>query len=525
MGKDAGRYLKLGVPDNITIEIENDTAIKNAKNRIVDYGRTKVEFTESDGYVDVFITSSDELKSVKLRWAYQFSRGARFLADAWERGYGDFEWRGMSKSRFMPWYFLAAVSGETWCFGVRVRPSAMCYWQADAQGISLHLDVRCGGRGVLLENRTLHAARILCSRQAAGTALEAARNFCRLMCPDPVFPAFPVYGSNNWYYAYGDSSEKEILEDAKYILGLADGCKNPPFMVIDDGWQEHHRQEEYNGGPWTKGNEKFPDMERLACRLKEMGVRPGIWARLLLNEDQSVLEAGRLVHNRCLDPSNPEIREYIRKDVQRICGWGYTLIKHDFSTYDLFGKWGFEMKPLVTEDGWSFYDRHKTSAEIVKQFYRTVAEAAGEYGALVLGCNTIGHLGAGLMHLSRVGDDTSGLCWEQTRRMGINSLAFRLAQHGTFFHIDADCVGITGDIPWEMNRQWAEALALSGTPLFVSPKPGILDEKEYEELHQIMQTASEQKKHMVPLDWEDTDCPGIWGGDGTAVSYKWYEDS
>lgn len=76
-----------------------------------------------------------------------------------------------------------------------------------------------------------------------------------------------------------------------------------------------------------------------------------------------------------------------------------------------------------------------------------------------------------------------------------------------------------------MNRQWAEALALSGTPLFVSAKPGILDEKEYEELHQIMQTASEQKKHMVPLDWEDTDCPGIWGGHGTAVSYKWYEES
>ena len=38
-------------------------------------------------------------------------------------------------------------------------------------------------------------------------------------------------------------------------------------MVIDDCWQEHHRLNEYNGGPWTKGNEKFPDMKALAEKL------------------------------------------------------------------------------------------------------------------------------------------------------------------------------------------------------------------------------------------------------------------
>ena len=33
--------------------------------------------------------------------------------------------------------------------------------------------------------------------------------------------------------------------------------------------------------------------------------------------------------------------------------------------------------------------------------------------------------------------------------MGVNTLAFRLPQHNTFYHIDADCVGIFGMIPWE----------------------------------------------------------------------------
>ena len=50
------------------------------------------------------------------------------------------------------------------------------------------------------------------------------------------------------------------------------------------------------------------------------------------------------------------------------------------------------------------------------------------------------------MHLNRTGDDTSGRIWERTRRMGVNTLAFRLPQHNTFYHIDADCVGIFGMI-------------------------------------------------------------------------------
>ena len=81
----------------------------------------------------------------------------------------------------------------------------------------------------------------------------------------------PVYGSNNWYYAYGNSSEKEILQDTDYLLELTKGAENPPYMVIDDCWQEHHRLDEYNGGPWRNGNEKFPDMAGLAAKIKEKG--------------------------------------------------------------------------------------------------------------------------------------------------------------------------------------------------------------------------------------------------------------
>ena len=63
---------------------------------------------------------------------------------------------------------------------------------------------------------------------------------------------------------------------------------------------------------------------------------------------------------------------------------------------------------------------------------------AGQAGGF--GCNTIGHLSVGLFDASRTGDDVSGREWERTRRMGVNTLAYRLPQHKTFFQLDADCV-------------------------------------------------------------------------------------
>ncbi|MBS6194095.1 MAG: alpha-galactosidase [Clostridiales bacterium] len=522
--EDKKKIFKLGIPDYIGVETEEEYGVMKQEGSRAFYGKTKVEIAEKPEGEMILLTSEEAVREVRLRWNRKISKKARFLSDEWERGYGEMEWRGMSGRRFMPWYFLAALPEQILCFGVKVRPSAMCYWQVDSEGITLVLDVRCGGVGVQLNGRTLEAAQIVCLETLGISSFETARAFCGIMCTDPVLPEFPVYGSNNWYYAYGDSSEEEILSDTDYVLELTEGAENPPYMVIDDCWQEHHRLNEYNGGPWRKGNEKFPDMKQLAKKLEQKGVRPGIWVRLLQNEDEAIPDSWRISHSGCLDPSHPDAMEYIKEDVRRICGWGYTLIKHDFSTFDLFGRWGFEMNPLVTEDGWHFYDRHKTSAEIVKALYEGIFEASRSIHAIILGCNTIGHLGAGLMQISRTGDDTSGRTWERTRRMGINTLAFRLPQHGTFYHVDADCVGIAGNIPWELNRQWADVLAESGTPLFISAKPGLMNEEEKEELHQIMLKASTQECHRIPADWEDTDCPEEWIEKDSVVTYHWYEE-
>ena len=524
--------LKVNRPDFIELTTETKTVTSKWKNDDYNLDDINVKLNQDNEHLAIFLTAqTSKVKWIKLRWNnLSWDKNIRFLGDAWERGYGDMEWKGMNPNRFMPWYFCAKSEAKSVCYGVKVRPSAMCFWQVDSLGMTLFLDVRCGGSGVNLKGRVIKLADVIACEMRDCTSFEAMQEFCGQMCEDPILPKYPVYGSNNWYYAYGKSSESEILADCDYILNLTKDIENKPYMVIDDCWQEHHRLNEYNGGPWTKGNEKFPDMKALAEKLVQKGVRPGIWVRLLLNEDENIKNEWRLSHNNCIDPTNPEALNYIKEDIKRICNWGYTLIKHDFSTFDLFGKWGFQMSPLVTDDGWHFYDDSLTSAEVVKLLYKAILDASVEASngeALILGCNTIGHLGAGYMHINRTGDDTSGVDWERTRFMGVNTLAFRLPQHGKFYEIDADCVGIDGGISWSMNKQWADVLAQSGTPLFISVRPNILDETEKQELHEILKVASKQEHHVIPVDWEETTCPEHWQDKDHDIDckYQWFEET
>ena len=348
------------------------------------------------------------------------------------------------------------------------------------------------------------------------------------MCSDPILPEKPVYGSNNWYYAYGRSSREDVLRDAAYLARLTEGIPNRPYFVIDDCWQRdrYHAdgtfEETYNGGPWTP-NAHFGDMGTLAGEIRNMGVIPGIWVRLLQDNSPDIPASWRLPHNGALDPSVPEVLEHVKGIVSQIGAWGFRLLKHDFTTFDLMNRWGSEMSYEMADEGWHFADRSRTSAEIIVALYEAILESAAQHDMLVLGCNTIGHLGAGLMHMHRTGDDTSGLMWERTLRIGVNTLAFRLPQHRAFFDIDADCIGISDLIPWQYNRQWGRLLAGSGTSLFYSVKPDTLPRDQEEELAGMLRRNAAAAEPAVPLDWENTALPQDWLLDGNVATFNWYE--
>ncbi len=179
------------------------------------------------------------------------------------------------------------------------------------------------------------------------------------------------------------------------------------------------------------------------------------------------------------------------------------------------------MGAALTDDGWQFAGgRGQTTAEVIRDLYQTIREAAGE--ALLIGCNTVSHLSAGVFEMCRVGDDTSGQTWERTRKMGVNSLAFRAVQDRAFYMADADCVGVTRAIPWELNRQWLDLLARSGTALFVSAQPDAVGPEQEKALREAFAIAAQPQPLGEPLDWLETTCPRHWRLTGEDKEYHWF---
>src|SRR5205085_1461447 len=130
-------------------------------------------------------------------------------------------------------------------------------------------------------------------------------------------------------------------------------------------------------------------------------------------------------------------------------------------------------------------------------------------------------LSAGHFEICRVGDDTSGTEWSRTRKMGVNTLAFRGPQHGAFYVADADCVGVTNAVPWERNRQWLDLLARSGTMLFVSLAPDALTDRVRSDLKAALATAAKPQPLGEPLDWQRSAWPSRWRLMGQNVVYDW----
>ena len=457
-----------------------------------------------------------------LRWRVPTDGLRLILGDAWERGYGDLEWRGVTPDRVLPWYWAAWDGRRTHGYGVRTLPRAFCFWQADSEGVSLWADVRSGGQAVQLGTRVLEVCEVICRPGADGeTPFAALHAFCRQMCAAPRLPDHPVYGHNDWYYAYGNISAAQVREDAHRVVSLSPSGQNRPYAVVDAGWYPgDNLGGGTDGGIWDRGNAKFPDMAGLAADITQSGARPGLWIRPL-SAAQDAPAGWRLSRDmHFLDPTVPEVRDKIAADIARLAAWGYGLIKHDFSTNDILGRWGFSMGAALTDDGWTFAEGPKrTTAEVILEMYRTIRAAAG--GALVVGCNTVGHLSAGLFEMSRIGDDTSGQEWARTRKMGVNSLAFRAPQHGAFFVADADCVGITQAIRWEFNRQWLDLLARSGTMTLVSLDPAALGPAQERDLRAAFALAAEPQPPAEPLDWQETLLPCRWRLGGQEVRYDW----
>jgi hypothetical protein len=520
------------LPDSIAVQTDTGWfSLESTNQNSWKYKEVVVELKSLDGLVSIYIQSpAIALKTVKLLWKYPISKTAQLLGDAWERTYGDVQWKPVGASAKMPWYVIQHEKDSTNCFGVKTACNTICYWQANTDELSLSLDTKTGGDGVRLGNRTLHAADIITTKNESDENVFAtARRFCKMMCNEPRTVSQPVYGINDWYFAYGNNSAALILQHTSLLAALATDSSNKPFSVIDAGWAIKSPLLPDDccwGDGFAASNSKFGDMSKLAEQIKQLGMRPGLWTRPLCakhDDKQNLLMPA--IKNRN-DPKNPLLDPTIEENIERVKqylitykDWGYELVKHDYTTFDILGRWGFDMTDDITQANWHFNDNSKTNAEIILHLYKSIREAAGN--TYIIGCNTLSHLSAGLFELNRIGDDTSGNEWERTRKMGVNTVGFRMVQHKTFYEADGDCVGLTNKVPWEKNKQWMQLLAQSSAPLFISAQPDAVGEEQKQFIKKSFAEAAKPQPIAEPLDWFTNLLPSQWRLDGKEVRFDW----
>ncbi|MBC7886447.1 MAG: hypothetical protein H7Z13_01060 [Ferruginibacter sp.] len=522
------------------LTLPDEVWISSGDQQISLFSTDKLKWTNKDtvvilkqelGQLSVYVQSpTSALNNVQLKWKYTSDPNAKCLGDHWERTYGDVYWQSPPASTKMPWYFMQYDGKNTNCFGVKTGCRSICHWQINRSQVQLILDTRSGGVGVQLGSRKLHAADIITAKSSTGeTPFRTGQRFCKMMCKAPRLAKQPVYGINDWYFAYGKNSSDLILQHTALLADLATDTVNRPFSVVDAGWAYYSPllpgdccwQDDY-----SRPNDHFKDMGKLADDVKKMGMRPGLWTRPLCgaHNDRATLllpsiEGRDDPKKPVLDPSIEENIQRVKRNISLYKQWGYEMVKHDFSTYDILGKWGFEMNETITPGAWRFNDNTKTTAEIILHLYQSIREAADDM--YLIGCNTVSHLSAGLFEVNRIGDDTSGNEWDRTLKMGVNTLAFRAIQHNHFYAADADCVGLTNKVPWSKNKQWMQLLAESGTPLLISAQPDAVGTEQKEFIKKCFTSAAKILPIGEPLDWMNTLTPSKWKLNGKIVNFDW----
>lgn len=520
-----------GAVENSPFRFEEGAAYQNASDKPQSECPVEYQYVVGEKEAKVIVHPGKEpVKYLKLRFAGDMTFVRSVYGDQWERNYNGLatnEWTSLRASRVLPWFCYLDGGERFACYGVKTGANCFAYWQVDTKGVTLFLNLCCGNDGTALKESVVAVEVVEYVGETGEDAYRVACKFASLMCEKPVLPKQPIFGVNNWYWAYGRISEESVLQETDYLMEMTKGACARPYMIIDDGWQMNrtYSGSNYIGGPWIP-NDRFPDMQKLTDAIHAKGANTGIWFRPLLTLGEIPQEA-LLAWNaggQVMDPSHPYTLERVEQDARRIRDWGFDMIKHDFTTFDLFGsslQARIHNVKMCSEDR-KFFDNTRTTAMIVKELYQAVQKGAGE--ADVIGCNVVGHLAAGIHSIYRVGDDTSGRSFEWTVANGINSM-MRLPLNERFYLVDPDCAAFTEKVPADKNLDFLEMCALTGVTTLASVTPGSLKPEEMERIRKIFCMAAENKERYGICHYDKTSLPEIFvSEDGSAKrDFNWME--
>lgn len=310
----------------------------------------------------------------------------------------------------------------------------------------------------------------------------------------------PACGWCSWYYYGPRVTARDVAENLDAAMAHPAGWD---LFMLDDGWQT-------DVGDWLTVNDKFPDgLAGLATRIREAGMRPGLWLAPFLARKRSRVgrehpewflsdARGRPVSagynplwgldGRCLalDTTHPGFQQHLRQIVRTLVHeWGFGLLKLDF----LYA---------AAQPGLA-HDPTLSPAQRLALGYDLIREEAGP-DVVLLGCGAPLGPSIGRVDVMRIGPDVAPY-WFPTLRyhltsdphalsacFAIRSTLNRAPLHRRLWLNDPDCLLLrdseTRLSPAE-RQTLASAIAISGGLLLLSDRLGRLAPHLWQRLEQV----------------------------------------
>jgi Melibiase len=288
-------------------------------------------------------------------------------------------------------------------------------------------------------------------------------------------------------------------------------------MQVDDGF--------YRGfGDW-EGNEKFPHgMKWLADRMRELGLRPGIWfAPYIIAEGTEVYEKHPdwLIHNvdgklkqvgpglvegsqeakhqkprrYALDITHPDAAAWFRRLFETAAhDWGYEFIKIDFVDWSV----------LAADQ---FFDRTMTRAAVYRRGFQIMRDAVGAKVHL-LDCGP-GQVSVGLLDSMRIELDQPPVNWNQYFLQSASSAP--AAGKRYYFHkrtwINDDDHIVLAPLAVPQAQAAATLIALTGGTMISGDRMSDLDTNRLDILRKVYPSYGEAAR---PVDLFEGDRPEVF---------------
>ena len=138
----------------------------------------------------------------------------------------------------------------------------------------------------------------------------------------------------SWSYYFKHVTEDDVVENAQ----TAGRLELPVEIVqVDDGYETVI-------GDWLAVRPEFGSLERMAARIRDLGMQPGVWIAPFMVDPRSrvatehpdwlVRDATAGLHwgeeMRILDVERPAAADYVSRVFGAFADWGFTYIKLDF---------------------------------------------------------------------------------------------------------------------------------------------------------------------------------------------------